>query len=309
MTAEQLTNHNPYYAAQAAGNLVLRGETAPTDPFDVMRAASARMFDEYPALQGPEKAARLDQFFRDIEAHDRAAYPDMNGAVEQGVPDGYIPDGFVDLGPVKSLIPSERFERTMNYVDTYRTLHQHKALFEFVFDNINPKDFAGMPNGELAYQQTIIANIAEEISATMPYGEPTPREVGGIVPMSEATPAVCQQHGLVSQVLMQAFGIRSRISKNFLATNQDIQLDGIDRAGDSHVSNVVGMHDGVEGREYMFDSTNPQLDKNGDKTFGFFRLNDQNRNANGAWIVTEAQGGHRTYLEHSNMNWTVMRQS
>jgi hypothetical protein len=306
MTSEHL-NIPPYpYAIPATGNLALRSEVMQDDPFDVMRAESMRMFSEYPTLNEAEKRTRLDSFFRGIEAYDRKRYPDMNGGVVSGVPEGYIPDGFRDMGAVDSLIPSERYGRVMNYVDTYSTLHQHKALFELVFDNIKPKDFLNMPNGDLVYQQIIISNIAHEIGRTMPYGEPTANERGGLLPISTAVPAVCQQQALVAQVLMQAFGIRSRISKNFLAANTDIEKYGIDTAGASHMSNVVTMHDGTEDRTYMLDTTNLQLGKDGGLSFGFFRMKD--KNSKGAWIVNEAQGGRRTYQEHDNMNWTILHQ-
>lgn len=304
MTLEHLTARPLRYTIPATGNLALRGEAAPTDPYDIMRAESMRMFDEYPALNEADKAKRLDSFFRGIESHDRKKYPDMSGTVAQGVPQGYIPDGFRDMGSIDSLVPSERFDRTMNYVDTYPTLHQHKQLFAFIFDNVNPKDFQ-MANGELVYQQTIISNIAREVSMTMPYGEPVVSERGGLLPLSTAVPAVCQQQALVAQVLMQALGIRSRLSKNFFATNADIEKYGIDAAGGDHVSNVVTMHDGVEDRTYMLDTTNPQLGKDGGWSFGFFRMKE--KNSKGAWIVNEAQGGRRTYQEHGNMNWTILR--
>lgn len=295
-----------YSSEDAPDNTASHPEAAPSDPFDVMRTESMRMFDEYPALNETDKAKRLDSFFKGIEMYDRKKYADMDGKVTYGVPNGYIPDGFRDMGTATSLVPSERYGRAMNYVDMYRTLRQHKQLFAFVFDTVNPKDFLHMPNGELAYQQTIVSNIAREISMTMPYGEPTVDERGGLLPISTAVPAVCQQQALVAQVLMQAFGIRSRISKNFLATNENIEKYDINIAGGDHVSNVVTMHDGTEDRLYMLDTTNPQLGKDGKWSFGFFRLKD--KNDRGAWIVHEAQGGKRTYQEHGNMNWTVLRQ-
>jgi hypothetical protein len=50
-----------------------------------------------------------------IESLDRAAFPTVED-VQSGVPTGYLPHGFTDMGGVRSLTPENRYGRAMNYV-------------------------------------------------------------------------------------------------------------------------------------------------------------------------------------------------
>jgi hypothetical protein len=287
---------------KSAGQSLEAGEVFAKDPFAALAIKSRAMFDVYrtPGLNETEKEKKLDDYFRTIQSLDRMTFSNMEGSVSSGVPDGYLPDGFIDMGAISSLDPGKRYNRSMNYVDTYNTLHQHKAVFEFIFTNVNPDDFASS-DGAIRYQQTILSNIAREIDMTMPYGEPTPVERGGILPISTAVPAMCQQHALTAQVLMQAFGIRSRLSKNYLASQESLDLGGLGTAGYDHVSIVVS----IEGNTYMLDTTNPDYTKSNGWAFGLFRMNRQL--PDGSWLVTEREGRQRKYQERSNMNWTVQR--
>ncbi len=281
------------------------GEAFARDPFAVLAQESCRLIGVYhdPNIDAVERARHLDGYFRTVESLDRAIFPDMDGAVQDGVPPGYLPDGFRDMGTVGSLNPTERYNRAMNYVDTYNTLDRHRAVFEYMFTNWDPAQF-GTDEGELVYQQTAISNIARQITETMPIGEPTPAERGGVLPISGLNQGMCQNHALTAQVLMQAFGIRSRLSKNYFADQRDIEMHGQDYAGSDHVSNVVT----IGKQRYMFDATNPQANERGEWTPGLFRMDHQN--PEGAWMITERNGQRRrNYTERNNMFWTVQRQS
>lgn len=286
---------------------VLRlGEAFAQDPFEVLRTESSRLYNVYqdPDLDEVEKSAQLDSYFRTIESLDRATFPNLDGEVKEGVPKGYIPDGFVDMGSVSSLDPDERYDRAMNYVDTYNTLREHKAVFESVFSNLKINEITG-EHKETRFQQAIMANIAAEISMTMPYGQTEPTQRGGILPVSNATPAVCQQHALVAQVLQQAFGVRSRISKNYLALEAALKMHGDDYWGEDHVSNVVTINDNGEEKMYVYDTTHPQYSKDGKWSQGLFRM--LNQTEDGSWLVTELNGDRRKYKERDNMYWTIQR--
>ena len=252
-------------------------------------------------LDEAEKDKRLDDYFRVMESFDRATFPDMEGNVDLGVPQGYLPDGFIDLGTDSNQNPGERYGRPMNYVDTYNTLHRHKALFAYLFANLDPSDINGEAD-EIRYQQIIISNVALEIASTMPTGEPVQAERGGILPISSVVEARCQQHALTAQVLLQAFGVHVRLSKNYLAGQEDINEAGLGFLGGNHVSNVVSML----GRQYMLDTTTPQTNNQGEWMFGLFRMDQQL--PDGSWLVKEQRGDQRKYLERNNMYWTIQRQ-
>lgn len=286
---------------------LLRDRDFAQDPFAFLRQESRRMFRDVRVVRASEaqRGDVLDEYFRKIESLDRANFSDMQGRVCAGVPQGYLPDGFIDMGAVSSLSPPERYGRLLNYVDTYKILQRHRALFDFVFNNIDPNDSRGEDN-EISYQQLIISNVAREIAMTLPYGEPIATERGGILPISALNTAECQQHALTAQVLLQAFGIRSRLSKNFYATQKEMDSYGPSYCGGDHVSNVITI-DGPEERVYMFDSTNPQVGRQGEWMFGLFRMNQ--RSHDGGWLVTTQVGTLRKYTERNNMFWTIRRQN
>lgn len=306
-TGEHVASHlNPELAGAFAA-----------DPFAALANQSRALFDVYrdPALDGAEKDRQLDGYFRTIVELDRATYPETE-IVQKGVPLGYIPDGFVDMGGLPSEIPAQRYKRAMNYVDTYGILHAHKDMFAKMFGSFDLAKFDGDPRAELKYQQTVLWNIALEIWTTMPHGEPDQAELGGILPVHEAARTVCQQQALVAQVLTQAFGIRTRLSKNNVAFPKDAERHGSIEAapGGDHVSNVVVIDDAGQEALFMFDAMNPQPDKEGKWTFGLFRMKPENRLSDGrgtaedSWIVTTANGQKRKYQEYpSMMYWKIDR--
>ena len=75
-------------------------EAFAVDPFAALAQESLSVFNAYrdPALSDAEKGQRMETYFRTIEALDRATFPNMDGRVAEGVPQGYIPDGFMDMG-------------------------------------------------------------------------------------------------------------------------------------------------------------------------------------------------------------------
>lgn len=290
--------------AQAPNLWPVSPEAFAEDPFAVLTQQSRILYDVYhdPLIDETEKSKRLDEYFRNIEALDRATFPDT-ASVEKGVPSGYIPDGFIDMGAMSSLDPSQRYGRPMNYVDTYNILRRHKAVFEYMFANAHPDMFGETEDGNIRYQQLLLYNIAYEIDKSMPHGEPISVERGGILPVSAASVAKCQQSALTAQVLAQAFGVRLRLSKNYLADQESMSKFGQDYLGGDHVSNVVD----TQGKVYMYDTFNPQVGKNGEWTFGLFRMDQQL--PDGSWLVTEQNGDRRKYLERNDMYWIIRHPS
>jgi hypothetical protein len=49
--------------------------------------------------------------------------------------------------------------------------------------------------------------------------------------MSTVDTASCQQSGHIAQVLMQAFGLRTRLSKNYIASQRELTDYGLDFPG------------------------------------------------------------------------------
>jgi hypothetical protein len=282
-----------------------RVEEFARDPFSFLFKESQALFDVFkdPELADADKAQRLDTYFEMIEALDREAFL-VTKAVQSGVPDGYVPHGFTDMGEVQSTVPANRYGRAMNQVDTASTLRRHRTVLEFLFTNMHPENFTG-PEGKLRYALTIMSNIARQISMNMPHGEPTQAERGGLLPVSTVDASRCQQHALTTQVLLQAFGLRSRLSKNTVATQEEMDMYGEDFYGWDHVSNVVTV-EGPEGeRVYMLDTTNPYPGDDGTWKPGIFRL--ENQRPDGSWMVAAGSSGRRKYRERDRMYWMIQR--
>lgn len=276
------------------------------DPFAALRIESDRLFELYQdqRISELEKSRQLDNYFRTIETLDRQKYPDKNGLIENGVPDGYIPDGFVDFGGDPDKVARRR-DREMIYVDTYATLRQHKAVFETVFKDVDRQKFSG-PNAENHFRQIIAGHVASEVYSSMPYGDVDSPQNEGMLMLSTVVRGVCRHHALTSQLLLQAFGIPSRISKNYTSFNRDLERNGEKDRGGRHATNVITLPLNGETQEYMLDTTNPQLDKRGKGMQGLFKMTRQAKD--GGWIVDQKDGGRRKYREHDDMFWTVQRQ-
>src|SRR5258707_293078 len=88
-----------------------------TDPIAFQAEQCNDLFTAFrdPLITDPEKSQLLDDYFRKIVDFDLFYFPDTDGVID-GVPDGYIPDGFVDLGVAHSPVPSERYGVQMNHV-------------------------------------------------------------------------------------------------------------------------------------------------------------------------------------------------
>jgi hypothetical protein len=140
---------------------------------------------------------------------------------------------------------------------------------------------------------------------SLTHGDPQPTERGGLLPMSTVDTASCQQSGHIAQVLMQAFGLRTRLSKNYIASQRELTDYGLGFPGGPHVSNVVTLM-GPEGeRTYMVDTHNPQS-KDGKWKPGIYRMDNQL--PDGGWLVTGLSGTQRKYTERpDDMYWIIGR--
>jgi hypothetical protein len=288
-------------------------ESFARDPFAVLKSESGALFDTFRGLSADvEKEQRLDSYFRRIESYDRAAFPDSRGVIRVGVPSGYIPDALVDLGQIESRNPAQRIvgegKRPQNIVDTYGILNQHKGVMRHIFENLGPDKFPDTAMGRAHRAASIVSVIGQDTYYGVRYGQPEQTVPGGVLRVSEAVPAECQQYALTAQVLLQAAGIQSRLSKNRFATPADIEKRGVGTIGGPHVANVVTIPtpEGAMG-DYLFDPTNPQLDKRDEWAVGLFRMGEAQQLLSNKWLVTEIQGGKRSYQEFPDMFWTIDR--
>jgi hypothetical protein len=124
----------------------------------------------------------------------------------------YIPNGLVDMGS-DSTFDAARRSREKILVDKKIIFEQSKKLFYDIFS----KDLSKLDNGKI--KNYFILRIAAFVHKEMPYSHENTKpflNAKKSVPLSESFKrklAVCRHHALYSQVLMQSFGITSRLLK------------------------------------------------------------------------------------------------
>lgn len=291
-------------AETTAANL---GEAFARDPFVVLKDQSRKMFDVFhdPNLNDEQRQEQLNAYFDLIESLDRAAFPPTEG-VQAGAPPDYLPHGFIDMGGVDSPVPHERDGQPMNYVDTAALLRRHRAVFEDVFTNMHPDEFSGMER-HTHYAFEVIASVAQQIHRSLPHGEPEPAERGGMLPLSTVDVATSRQSALTAQVLLQAFGMRVRLSNSY--TDGEASRTSFRPLPPSvpHTGNVVTVTGLGGARDYMMDTHHPLQERNGEQRPGIFYTNSQE--SSDRWTAIGGGGAQqRTYRERSDeMFWAVER--
>lgn len=240
----------------------------------------------------------LDAYFDKIIALD-SLIEDTGDTAKSGIPE-YVPDGFMELGTLDSLKPSERYNREINYVDKRAMLARYKDVFTKVYSR-NPN---GIPQEKI--DMTIAHKVAEAVYFGIPYARDDsykPAERGGVLKMSELQSGICQQQALTSQVLLQAFGIEARLSKNSVAGADEIARVGAEKAyGGDHVSNFMKIGD----KWYVFDATNhnsPPSENARKFVPGIFELSEAPDPARKQEFVLDTNLGPRKYTTRQNMYW------
>ncbi len=256
-----------------------------------------------PSERQQKLSEAIDTYFDKIVALD-SLIGETGNTVQHGIPE-YIPDGFMELGTVDSLNPSERYNREINFVDKRAVLARYKDLFTKVYA-MNP---AGISQERI--DMTIAHMVAKEIHFKLPYARDDsykPAVRGGILKLSEAKAGVCQQQALTSQVLLQAFGIEARLSKNAVAGADEIAKKGTEAAyGGDHVSNFVKIGE----KWYVFDATNHNTDlSNGSGKFaaGIFEIPEAPDPTRKQIFVLATNRGPRKYTTRQEVYWAVKRQ-
>jgi hypothetical protein len=255
-----------------------------------------------PAERKQKLNEAVDEYFDKIIALD-SLIPETGDTAQKGVPE-YIPNGFMELGTLDSLNPSERYNREINFVDKRAMLGRYKELFMRVY-SMNP---TGTPQERV--DMTIAHMVAKEIFTKLPYARDDsykPAERGGVLKLSETKTGLCQQQALTSQVLLQAFGIEARLSKNAVAGADEIAKKGPEAAyGGDHVSNFIKIGE----KWYVFDATNHNTDlSNGPGKFaaGIFEIPEAPDPTRKQEFVLHTNRGLRKYTTRQEMYWAVKR--
>lgn len=259
--------------------------------------------ESLPSAEREQKLSEaIDVYFEKIVALDGLIHETGDSAMN-GVPE-YIPDGFMELGTIASLKPSERYNREINLIDKRAMLARYKNLFMKVYA-MNPTGIS-----QERIDLTVAHMVAREVFTTLPYARDDsykPTERGGILKLSETKTGVCQQQALTSQVLLQAFGIEARLSKNAVAGADEIAKKGPEAAyGGDHVSNFIKIGE----KWYVFDATNHNTDlSNGSAKFaaGIFEIPEAPDPTRKQEFVLHTNRGLRKYTTRQEMYWAVKR--
>lgn len=222
------------------------------DPKDCLAMARENLFSimKDPRLSHEEKTERLSRYldaYFELQIYlDRQAFPPSD-KVFQKVP-AYVPDGLSDMGSEPSAEPDFRSREKLR-VNKHKVLVQSKDLFISVFSH----DFSNIPNEERsgATKKYIADQVGLYVYHVLPYdyhGQAV-YEKGHSVPIAnfrETQLAVCRQQALYTQILLQAFGLTSRLVKTDISFNNGV-------AG-AHANNLVR----INNKWFVLDVTNPE---------------------------------------------------
>lgn len=272
-----------------------------TNPKDCLGIARLNLF----AIQRDCNVGRVEmeqRLSRYIDAFislqiklDRMAFP-PSPAVIRRVPK-YVPDGLTDMGSDDELDPKNRGREKIR-VDKRKIFTQAKKLLQEIYSmdisrlNLeNPDDL-----GKL--KRYIIERIAHFVYTEMPYdyknqgsGRNALRSISADEFFKQHL-AVCRHHALYTQVLMQMFGLTSRLLKcdaQFGSTNAS-----------PHASNLVR----INNQWHLLDVTNPDFD-NGRSEIFLRPIPEKDIDLNARvyrWEFQRKQYGRKdTYTSRNNM--------
>jgi hypothetical protein len=189
----------------------------------------------------------LDAYFNLQIKLDHEAFPPSEQVIK-GIPD-YIPDGLSDMGSDPSIQPGLRTREKLR-VNKQEIFEQSKEFFFSIFSY----DFSSLPPQEKneRIKKFIAKRTGLYVYKTLSYDH---KDEGLPMFSTHSTPlsgyadrklAVCRQQALYTQVLLQAFGLTSRLVKS------DVSFNG--KNFGPHVNNAVR----IEGKWYVMDTTNPE---------------------------------------------------
>lgn len=237
----------------------------------------------------------IDAYFNLIVKLDRDAFP-PDERVRSGIPD-YIPDGLVDMGSRPDKEPSKRYGREKVRVDKAEIFERAKPFLHTIFTQQASPDVS-----QELWEQQIANQVASFVPLKMPYNHTGDEHWGrrseksiGLHEFMDKPLSICIHQALMTQVLLQGFGITSRLMKS--------DMDGGEYVG-AHVNNAVKI-----GEQWsILDSTYPEEQTDG--TSRVFSKHipeltlDLNVN-NYRWDFQLPDGKIRRYTSRSNMYWYI----
>lgn len=243
---------------------------------------------------------RNERFGRYLKAYlemqlklDRAAFPPDPSTIKNGVPD-YIPDGLSDMGSDNELDATRRSREKIR-IDKRQIFGQARELFEKVFQS---------DTGKMSLERRkkfIVECINYHVFTKMPYdyqnrGPINPNKSIPLHKVAEDRQAVCRHHALYTQVLLQAFGISSKLLK--------CELDFGNGNKEPHVANLVR----INGKWYLMDVTNPD-ENNGIGEYFIRELPetdiDTNRQTYTWRLNRKKEGKNWVYVSRNNMYFRI----
>lgn len=198
-----------------------------------------------------ERDERIDRYlpaFLDLQIKlDKLAYP-PDDMVRNFVP-SYIPDNLTDMGQDDRVNPKERSSREKIRVGKKEIFERANNFLSTIYKE-NTKDL-----DSTQWKTYVTKQVAMFVHTSMPYNRgfrmPSSifsRSINAAEIMDKRL-AVCRHHALVSQVLLQSFGLTSRLLKC------DLNL-GSDSKFFPHAANLVR----IDHQWYLLDTTNPDLE-------------------------------------------------
>lgn len=272
------------------------------DPFTRLAYVRENLRD----IMGDEKIPleqRKDRARRYVDAYstltvklDRKAFPPDETTVHNGIPE-YIPDGLSDMGSDSAIDPTSRFREKIR-IDKAKVFKKAKPLFNEIFSMQFSKNVT-----REQWKKYVTLKVAHFVYTSMPYNKLGrmhnafgARSVR-LDEIEEQQISECRHHALMSQVLLQAFGITSRLMKS------DLEIDG--RRLGAHANNIVR----IEGQWYLLDSTNPERKPDGTSELYLKPIPEKTIDLNTnqyVWELKGANGENRTYTSRSNMFYRIM---
>lgn len=251
-----------------------------------------------PKQERDERVKRYLPAFLNLQIKlDKLTYP-PDDVVHNFVP-SYIPDRLTDMGSDPRISPEYRSDREKIRVNKAEIFRRAKSLFEEVYT----QDLEGKELGD--WKESVVKMVAMFVYDSMPYNREHRvhssvfgRSVGAEEIIDKRL-AVCRHHALVAQVLLQSFGITSRLLKC------DVDF-GKGKGFSAHAANLVR----IDHQWYLLDTTNPDL-KDGKKDVFLRAVSDKDIQLNTKtydWeFVRNRDGSKYKYRSRDNMYFKVTK--
>jgi hypothetical protein len=249
-------------------------------------------------LSQERKGARVkrytDAYLDLIVRLDRKAFP-AREEINRGVPE-YVPDGLSDMGSDSETDPVNRSGREKIRVDKQKIFDQSKDLFYKIFST----DISRMDNEQAKHW--IVQYVSYFVANKMPYDKkqnpfPSADRSIRLNESLEQQLAVCRHHALYAQVLLQTFGITSRLLKC------DVDFGG--GSGGAHAANLVR----INNKWHILDITNPDIGKNGEGETFLRPIPEGSVDPNSKdyeWKFRRNDGEMWKYRSRNNMYYRIM---